>query len=321
MPWGHGPRSQAIPERSPQPPVNAGLDFALDLLAPIKEEFGESLSWADLIVLAGNTGLEMAGAPKLPFCGGRTDATEDGDAGVMEPLLDEDMTNSLDDLQESALLLGVTPREWTALMGRRSLGRHHDMRGGFMGHTEATPTVMDNEYFKALLSNDWQSFTNPGTDQDQYRASLEGGDFAYALRSDYLLTLEPQFLTAAQDFAADNDMFLEEFAAAWTKVMNADRFDGPAGNLCEPYQSEEEVEMSGSGCPLEKIADNDTVLIISVIVFVSLFLLSVLGNLIQFCRTPKGSRSRNTEMVAKLPAIGDMEQYSPRKDCQREEAV
>jgi len=204
------------------------------------------------------------------------------------------------------------------------------MRGGFMGHTEATPTVMDNEYFKALLSNDWQSFTNPGTDQDQYRAFLEGGDFAYALRSDYLLTLEPQFLTAAQDFAADNDMFLEEFAAAWTKVMNADRFDGPAGNLCEPYQSEEEMEMSASGCPLEKIAENDTALIIAVVVFVSLFLLSVFGNLMQFCRTPKG-RNASTEMAAKrpAPAVEDMEifdrrqsqQYSPRKDRQLEEAV
>lgn len=313
-------------------PINAGLDFALDLLAPIKEEFGDSLSWADLIVLAGNTGLEMAGAPKLPFCGGRTDATEDGDAGVMEPLLNEDMSNSLDDLQESALLLGVTPREWTALMGRRSLGRHHGMRGGFMGHTDETPTMMDNEYFKSLLSNDWQSFTNPETDQDQYKASLEGGDFAYALRSDYLLTLEPQFLTAAQDFAADNDMFLEEFAAAWTKVMNADRFDGPAGNLCEPYQSEEEMEMTGSGCPMEKIADNETALIIAVVVFVSLFLLSVFGNLIQVCRsTSKGANRRGTEMAAKRPAPGveDMEisdrrqsqQYSPRGARQLEEAV
>merc|ERR1719461_1914826 len=71
-------------------PVNMGLDKALQLLEPIKNEFGEGLSWADLIVLAGTTALEEAGAPAMPFCGGRTDAMEDGSGGVMRPRLNED---------------------------------------------------------------------------------------------------------------------------------------------------------------------------------------------------------------------------------------
>merc|ERR1711881_472667 len=144
-------------------PVNAGLDMALELLEPVKAKFGDGLSWADLIVLAGNTALEEAGAPKMPFCGGRTDATKDGDAGVMEPLLTDDMSDSLDDLQESALLLGVTPREWTALMGRRSIGKMHPSRRGFMGSVDSTPLTLDNEYFKALLGNTWVKLSVPAS--------------------------------------------------------------------------------------------------------------------------------------------------------------
>lgn len=286
-------------------PINKGLDIALTLLKPIKEEFGEGLSWADLIVLAGNTALEEAGAPKMPFCGGRTDATMDGAAGVMEPLLDDAIDNSLDDLQESALLLGVSPREFTALMGRRSIGMHSR---GFLGFADQTPYELDNEYYKSLLTNSWEKFTVPDTSMMQYRSAPNSG--YNVLRSDFLLTLEPSFRTAAQDFAADNDMFLEEFAAAWTKVMNADRFDGPTGNLCEPYKTQEELETSS--CPMKD--SDESILIGAVVAMAVLFVFSLLWNVILFCRRSSPENAGNgVEMQDKT--YDQRQQTSPRESA------
>ena len=57
-------------------PVNINVENAIELLRPIKEIHGEKLSWADLIVLAGNTALEKAGGEQFDFCAGRTDATD-----------------------------------------------------------------------------------------------------------------------------------------------------------------------------------------------------------------------------------------------------
>merc|ERR1719266_1234644 len=68
----NGARIRMSPQKDWE--VNSGLDKVLALLDPVKQQFGEGLTWADLIVLAGTVALEEAGAPAMDFCGGRSDA-------------------------------------------------------------------------------------------------------------------------------------------------------------------------------------------------------------------------------------------------------
>ena len=232
----NGARIRFAPQRDWK--SNAGLDAALDLIEPLKRRYGSGLSWADLIVLAGNTALEgsdesnrtaasagggLGNKLALSFCGGRTDANDAGSAAQQEalshlkPRIHGDANDTAEALKYSAALMGLSTREIVSL--KQQVWRLEPQDG--------EDREVDNEYFKTLLGAQWSlAHASRGV----YEAK---GTRLRLQRADMLLKWDDELLAAAQEFAEDNSLFVGTFAAAWTKMMNADRFAGPAKSTCE----------------------------------------------------------------------------------------
>lgn len=230
--------------------ANRGLDQALRHLQPIKEQFDDALSWADLIVLAGSQSIHQS----IPFCDGRTDAVEgSGWADLLHSstMLSADTTSSIR-LNEFVTVLGLTGREFVALNG-----------GAYSLVTaNADSSRLTNVFFTDLLTRRWildgdvkeaclagvfgNRVTDPATGTartcHRYRATADDGTALFMFKSDLLLKFDAPMRAIVDEFAADASLFEAEFVAAWVKVMNADRFDGPAGNLC--YAEEDESPSS-----------------------------------------------------------------------------
>lgn len=204
------------------------------MLAPVKAVFGESLTHADLIVLAGTVALEhAAGAPAadagFSFCGGRSDA--DGDDG-MHYLAPRNYSSPVIAFRDNAKVMGLSLGEAVALAARPRSPKLVALQGG-SGSWDPTPAGFSNAYFSTLLGNDWApSKTGDDGSVTEYSASVDGKEL-YMLPGDLVIKTEPDLAGIAQGYASDNAAFLRAFAAAWTKVMNADRFKGPAGNVCD----------------------------------------------------------------------------------------
>ena len=89
---------------------------------------------------------------------------------------------------------------------------------------------IDNDYFKTVLSETWQEFVDPCTRKMWFKAK---GKEIYVVAADIVIRNDPELRAIAQEYASDNRLFLQELAHAWTKVMNADRFDGPVKSVCD----------------------------------------------------------------------------------------
>jgi catalase (peroxidase I) len=186
---------------------------------------------ADLIVLAGQVALESAGAPAMTFCGGRTDAADgDGSTFLSQTLTGDASTDTSATMSEAISLMGLSEREFVVLMGGgHSLGTKHESRSGYSGAWTADPTVLSNQYFKTLLDKSWDEVTVTSSGKRQYKASDAE---LYMLTTDMMLSADPRLASHVHEFALDNELFLNEFAAAWTKLVEADRFDG-SFQLCD----------------------------------------------------------------------------------------
>lgn len=222
----NGARIRFAPENAW--PINKGLDKALTLLTSVKTEFGDALSWADLIVLAGAVGLEKSGAPTgtLEFIGGRTDADTGAgskDLGETMAALSGGMADTAFRMKEAFKVMGMTNREMTALIGGgHTLGAMHEDVSGFTGAWTADSTAFTNSYFTNLLNEDWQEYTVPESGAVQYKAT---GKELYIMQTDFQLRNDSELLNYVTEYAGNQDLFFSDFAAAWNKVASADRFD------------------------------------------------------------------------------------------------
>jgi catalase-peroxidase len=226
------------------------LEEVLEELEEIQEDFNDKMfsrkkvSMADLIVLGGVTAIEKAAADagydvNVPFVPGRTDATAemtDAEAfEVLEPKADgfrnfytaAAFRAPAESLVDKADLLGLTVPEMTALIGgMRSLGANAD--GADHGVFTDEPGTLNNDFFVNLLdmSTVWapvegQSYVFEGRDRDS-------GEMKWtATEVDLVFGSNSELRAVAEVYAYDGGEkeLVGDFVRAWTKVMQADRFD------------------------------------------------------------------------------------------------
>ena len=212
----------------------------LSVLEPIAAETGASI--ADVIVIAGNVAIEQAAKVAgfdvtVPFAPGRGDATDQQtDAAsfdVLEPIHDgyrnwlkKDYLVSAEELLlDKTQLLGLTAAEMTVLIGgMRVLGTNH----GGTAHGVFTDRVgaLTNDFFVNLtdMAYNWKPV---GNGLYEIRDRKTGAVKWTATRVDLVFGSNSILRSYAEVYAQDDnaEKFVNDFVAAWTKVMNADRFD------------------------------------------------------------------------------------------------
>ena len=230
----NGSRIRLAPQKDWEANKPEQLNKVLGIYETISSDTGASV--ADVIVLAGNVGIEIATGKKVPFTPGRGDASEEQtDAesfAVLEPHSDgfrnfhkSGINVSPEEMMlDKAQLLNLTAPEMTVLVGgMRSLGISASGYGVF---TENTDT-MTNDYFDTLLdmSVEWKP-NGSGNSYEAFNRS-SGEKIRTATRADLVFGSNSQLRALAEVYASSDsgDKFVHDFITAWNKVMNADRFD------------------------------------------------------------------------------------------------
>ena len=230
----NGARIRLAPQKDWEANKPEQLEKVLDVYSKISEETGASI--ADIIVLAGNAGIEKASGKSVPFTPGRGDASQEQtdieSFEVLEPVSDGFRNYHKSGLNapaeefllDKAQLLGLTAPELTVLYGgMRSLGISTNDYGLF---TESKD-VLSNDFFDTLLdmSVEWK----PNGTGNSYEAfnRVSGDKERSATRTDLVFGSNSQLRALAEVYASHdgNEKFVDDFILAWNKVMNADRFD------------------------------------------------------------------------------------------------
>ncbi|HEX7847676.1 MAG TPA: peroxidase family protein, partial [Chitinophagaceae bacterium] len=246
----NGARIRLAPQRYWAVNNPAQLDKVLDALETIQKEFtasatsGKKVSLADLIVLAGSAAVEKAAKDaghiiKVPFTPGRTDASQEQtdveSFAVLEPIADG-FRNYLKTrftipteelLVDKAQLLTLTAPEMTVVVGgMRVLDTNfNNSKHGVFTEKQGT---LSNDFFLNLLdmSTAWKAV-------DEQKELFEGSDRYTgklkwtATRADLIFGSNSELRAIAEVYGSADakEKFVTDFVAAWTKVMNLDRFD------------------------------------------------------------------------------------------------
>ena len=235
-----GARIRLAPQKDWEGNEPARLAKVLSVLEPIAKEAGASV--ADVIVLAGNVGIEQAAKAAghtvtVPFSPGRGDATDEmTDAESFEPLepihdgyrnwLKKDYVVSPEELMlDRTQLLGLTAPEMTVLVGgMRVLGTNHG--GSKLGVFTDREGALTNDFFVNLTDMAY-SWKPAGDGVYDIRDRKTGETKWQASRIDLVFGSNSVLRAYAEVYAQDDgeERFVSDFIAAWTKVMNAGRFD------------------------------------------------------------------------------------------------
>jgi len=243
----NGARLRLAPQKDWEVNQPAQLAEVLQKLTAIQKEFntgGKKVSIADLIVLGGSAAVEKAAKAagvdvKVPFAPGRMDASQDQtdveSFQPLEPVVDgfrnyqrgKQRLSAEESLVDRAQLLTLTGPELTVLVGGlRVLGAN----AGQSKHGVFTdkPETLSNDFFRNLLDmgTEWKA-------QGDARDVFEGRDRKSgkvkwtATRADLIFGSHSQLRALAEVYGSADakEKFAKDFVAAWTKVMNLDRFD------------------------------------------------------------------------------------------------
>ncbi|HEY4179540.1 MAG TPA: catalase/peroxidase HPI [Kofleriaceae bacterium] len=245
----NGARIRLAPQKDWAANQPAQLAKVISALEGVQKDFnaaspgGKQVSLADLIVLGGGAAIEQAAKAgghdvKVPFTPGRTDATQDQtdveSFSVLEPVVDGFRNYAKDRYSVSAeelfidraQLLTLTAPEMTVLTGGL---RVLDTNVGGTKHGVFTkrPGTLSNDFFVNLLdmSTGWTPV--PNTDEFEGKDRKTGTKKWTATRADLLFGSNSQLRSLAEVYGSSDagDKFVHDFVKAWTKVMNADRYD------------------------------------------------------------------------------------------------
>ena len=245
----NGARIRLAPQKDWEVNNPAELAKVLPVLESIQAAFnraqndGKRVSLADLVVLGGCAAIEKAAENagqnlRVPFAPGRTDAsaeqTDVAAFAVLEPTADGfrnyhrvgDTRRPEEMLIDRASLLSLTAPEMTVLIGGlRVLGanRSHDAQGTFTNR----PGTLTNDYFVNLLGMDTEWAVTPTEHIYEGRGRDTGEVKWTATPVDLIFGSHSQLRALAEVYACDDaqEKFVQDFVAAWNKVMNLDRFD------------------------------------------------------------------------------------------------